>query len=167
MGYNVCKNLDRDNMEELLHNTIIAMYEIEDSKLNKILDDDVMMYYFYGALNNKRKDYYKDLNKNEIFIFIDEMMAPEDIFKEVEDEVDFEVRLAQENMDETIYKKAKQLLSDRSNWFDNRIFLDMVENKYTSFREFGKATGICYSTIYFAYKRAETKLKNKLYGKEK
>lgn len=150
-------------MEDLLQNTILAIYEIDDTKCLELLEKDVMMYYIYGILNNKRSDYYKSLNKNEIFKYIDEYMPQDDIFKTLKDETeDFDEREIREKEDELIYKKAKSILSDRSDWFANRIFLDMADGKYKSFRDFGTKTNIHYMTIYFAYKRAKQKLKNKL-----
>jgi DNA-directed RNA polymerase specialized sigma24 family protein len=162
MANNVCK-MNKNDMEDLLQNTILAIYEIDDTKCLELLEKNVMMYYIYGILNNKRSDYYKTLNKNETYKYIDDMMPQEDIFKTLKDETeDIEERLKKETDDELIYKKARVILSDRSDWFANRIFIDMADGKYKSFRDFGKKTSIHYMTIYFAYKRTLQKLKNKL-----
>lgn len=158
--YNMARNIFKgDEFLDILHDSIIAVYEIPDEKLERLINDKVLDYYIFGIITNKRAANFNSKKSYEL----DFDYSDNETFLDKEDEL--KERLLNENYDFYIYKRILEDLSDRRCWFRNRIFLDKA-TKYKSFGEFSRATNISKDTLYYNYQKTLQKIKNK-YGEEK
>lgn len=152
MSRNILKN---STYKDILNDAIIIIYTMDEVKVSKLLDDNVLEYYMFGIITNIKNEGLRHKNNN----FYDVMI--EDLINIPENEENIEERTIRELREDTIYQDCMFILSDRRNWFANRIFLDMVNEVYTSFRDFSTKTGIAHATLWSSYDKTRKKLRNK------
>lgn len=158
MSYNVCKN---NTYKDTLNDAILVVYDMNNDRVSKLLNDGVLEYYIYGIITNIKNDALREAGKHkQVVDFYDIILD-----NIIDDAINIEERQDIEDMEQKIYDDCIYLLSDRRNWFANRIFLDMVNGVYTSFRDFSLKTNIAHSTLWASYNKTRKKLLN-TYGKK-
>lgn len=158
MANNVCKN---NTYKDVLNDAILVVYDMDNEKVSKLLNDNVLEYYIYGIITNIKNEGLRELTKHPPFIdFYDTYLDNlEDNTTDITDREEREIK------EQQIYNECIFILSDRRNWFANRIFLDMVNEVYSSFRDFSTKTGIAHTTLWASYNKTRQKLQN-TYGKK-
>jgi len=147
-----CRKYDSD---DLLHDTIVALYESDKEKINKLIDKKELIFWIARIMINqyhsktspfykKYRKYYKNLDERFVLgTWQDQYInnTPDRIHR-ILDEDGVKLKKQLEKDIERVNKKLKEI-----HWFDSEVFR-IYHQTGMSLNEFSKQCGINRNTLY-------------------
>ena len=161
-----CKKYDSD---DLLHDTIVALYDSDKEKIEKLIDKKELIFWIARIMVNqyhsktspffkKYRKYYKIMDERFVLgTWQDQYInnTPDRIHRII-DEDGVKLKKQLEKDIERINKRLKEI-----HWFDSEIFrIYHMMGKQFSLNKMAEETGISRSTIYKSIKKVEKIFKN-------
>jgi predicted transcriptional regulator len=147
-----CKKYDND---DLLHDTIVALYDSDKKKIEKLIDKNELVFWIAKIMVNqyhsktspfykKYRKYYEDKNENFVLgCWNDQYInnSPGRIHRIIEED-GVEKKKQLEKDIEKVNKKLKEI-----HWFDSEVFRIYYQMNF-SLNKMEKETGINRNTLY-------------------
>jgi DNA-binding phage protein len=161
-----CKKYDSD---DLLHDTIVALYDSNKEKIEKLIDKKELIFWIARIMVNqyhsktspffkKYRKYYKIMDERFVLgTWQDQYInnTPDRIHRII-DEDGVKLKKQLEKDIERINKRLKEI-----HWFDSEIFrIYHMMGKQFSLNKMAEETGISRSTIYKSIKKVEKLFEN-------
>lgn len=131
-----------DDPYDILNETIVHLYDIPQSKLDKIGSGiDKFIYCIIWRNTYSKSSAYQRVIKGK------RMLELKDVYRQEDDYVD----------DSIDYNLIKDILKEKCNMFEREVFLQYI-NKYKSFSKMYEDTNIPKPSLYKAYNSAVEKI---------